>query len=66
MKKIMIALVIFIGSVLFITHDSKQTEPKNIIYIQCVVIDGKVHDCTDITDFKILKTESTDGYKEHN
>ncbi|MGC1055591.1 hypothetical protein WKH49_02310 [Pantoea agglomerans] len=66
MKKIIIALVIVIGSILFFAHSSQQTEPKGISYIQCVVVDGKIHDCTDITDFKILKTESMDGYKKHN
>ncbi|MBS6436601.1 hypothetical protein [Pantoea sp.] len=66
MKKIVIALIIVIGSVLFLEQNSKQTEPKGISYIQCVVVDGKIHDCTDITDFKILKTESMDGYKKHN
>lgn len=65
MKKIVIALIIVIGSVLFFEHNSKQTEPKGISYIQCVVVDGKIHDCTDITDFKILKTEFMDGYKKH-
>jgi|GEM_PF-3110128 len=66
MKKIVIALIIVIGSVLFFAHNSKHTESKGISYIQCVVVDGKIHDCTDITDFKILKTESMDGYKKHN
>ena len=66
MKKIVIALIIVIGSVLFFAHNSKQTEPKGISYIQCVVVGGKIHDCTDITDFKILKTESMDGFKKHN
>ncbi|MDN4628650.1 hypothetical protein [Erwinia sp. PsM31] len=66
MKKIVIALVIVIGSILFFAHSSTQTEPKGISYIQCVVVDGRVHDCTDITDFKILKTESMDGFKKHN
>lgn len=66
MKKIVIALIIVLGSVLFFEHNSKQTELKGISYIQCVVVDGKIHDCTDITDFKILKTESMDGYKKHN
>ncbi|AWA69284.1 TPA: hypothetical protein ACYFBF_003340 [Klebsiella pneumoniae] len=68
MKKIVVALiiVIVIGSVLFFEHNSKQSESKGISYIQCVVVDAKIHDCTDITDFKILKTESMDGYKKHN
>lgn len=65
MKKIILVLII-IGSIIGAALGSNQEEPKKISYIQCVVLDGKIHDCTDITDFKILKTESMDGRKEHN
>lgn len=66
MKYILFAAVVFVGSLLIATKSTDNDEPKKISYIQCVVVDGKIHDCTDITDFKILKTESIDGHKEHN
>lgn len=66
MKKTIIAIIILVSSLLLIGTNTKETERAKVTYIQCVVIDEKVHGCTDISEFKILKTESMDGFTKHN